>query len=332
MPIIPTTIIDTLEWNNHFWKNNIEHEENQSVDYMGHYLRTLCESKQTDAIAYVYGEDSEGERLIDSLMNEEFKERQSTDQFELKTNEQQIIVDKLRQELRECEKEIQQCKVNDDELARLESEYQERYKLFEASFKSEQELQNGIATMKSSIEEIALAWDEMQKDLLEKLRTKKQQSMKQNEAQIEKIRTINTMKRAIASKLKEIQAKESLVSDMESRQPQQWPPGRGSYTRRIIEIIQNVKKQNGETLKVVSETKAVQKDINNLNGKIERSFTIADEVLFREARQNDWNRNCYKSLALLQSTFTELLQAINEIGVHLREIRKLEEMVIIIIS
>lgn len=186
--------------------------------------------------------------------------------------------------------------------------------------------------MKSSIEEIALAWDEMQKDLLEKLRTKKQQSMKQNEAQIEKIRTINTMKRAIASKLKEIQAKESLVSDMESRQPQQWPPGRGSYTRRIIEIIQNVKKQNGETLKVVSETKAVQKDINNLNGKIERSFTIADEVLFREARQNDWNRNCYKSLALLQSTFTELLQAINEIGVHLREIRKLEEMVIIIIS
>lgn len=140
MPIIPTTIIDTLEWNNHFWKNNIEHEENQSVDYMGHYLRTLCESKQTDAIAYVYGEDSEGERLIDSLMNEEFKERQSTDQFELKTNEQQIIVDKLRQELRECEKEIQQCKVNDDELARLESEYQERYKLFEASFKSEQEV------------------------------------------------------------------------------------------------------------------------------------------------------------------------------------------------
>ena len=64
-----------------------------------------------------------------------------------------------------------------------------------------------------------------------------------------------------------------------------------------------------------------------MNGKIERSFTIADEVLFREARQNEWNRQCYKLLALLQSTFHELLQAINEIGIHLREIRKLEEMV-----
>lgn len=182
--------------------------------------------------------------------------------------------------------------------------------------------------MKDSIEEIAIAWDEMQKDLLEKLRTKKLQNTAQNEAQIEKIRMINTMKKAIASKLKEIQAKESLVKELESRQPQQWPPSRGSYTRRIIEIIQNVKKQNDETLKVVSEMKAVQKDINNLNGKIERSFAIADETLFHEARQNEWNRNCYKSLALLQSSFTELLQAITEIGVHLREIRKLEEMVI----
>ena len=182
--------------------------------------------------------------------------------------------------------------------------------------------------MKGSIEEIAIAWDEMQKDLLEKLHTKKLQNTAQNEAQIEKIRMINTMKKAIASKLKEIQAKESLVKELESRQPQQWPPSRGSYTRRIIEIIQNVKKQNDETLKVVSEMKAVQKDINNLNGKIERSFAIADETLFRDARQNEWNRNCYKSLALLQSSFTELLQAITEIGVHLREIRKLEEMVI----
>lgn len=181
--------------------------------------------------------------------------------------------------------------------------------------------------MKESIEEIALAWDEMQKDLLENLKRKKQQNMIQNEEQMEKIRLINTMKRSIASKLKEIQSKELMIKDMEQRQPQQWPPNRGSYTRRIIEIIQNVKKQNDETLKVVAETKAVQKDINNLNGKIERSFTIADEVLFREARQNEWNRQCYKLLALLQSTFHELLQAINEIGIHLREIRKLEEMV-----
>ncbi|KAH9420587.1 Coiled-coil domain-containing protein 22 [Dermatophagoides pteronyssinus] len=261
-----------------------------------------------------------------SSMNESNEQQQQTE-GERKTNEQQIVLEKLRQELRDYETEIQKCKINENELNRLERQYQEQYKLFEASFKSKEELENSIKMMKESIEEIALAWDEMQKDLLENLKRKKQQNMIQNEEQMEKIRLINTMKRSIASKLKEIQSKELMIKDMEQRQPQQWPPNRGSYTRRIIEIIQNVKKQNDETLKVVAETKAVQKDINNLNGKIERSFTIADEVLFREARQNEWNRQCYKLLALLQSTFHELLQAINEIGIHLREIRKLEEMI-----
>ena len=75
------------------------------------------------------------------------------------------------------------------------------------------------------------------------------------------------------------------------------------------------------------ETRSIQKDINILNGKIERIFTVADEIIFREAKLNEWNRKCYKSLALLQTTFTQLLEAISNIGVHLREIRHLEEMV-----
>nr|XP_027205768.1 coiled-coil domain-containing protein 22-like [Dermatophagoides pteronyssinus] len=339
MSIIPSTIIDTLEWNNHYWKNNTDEHvvvvDDQSIDYMDHYLKTLLESKQTNVIPHVFDDNDGKDDLKQSsnldhssiqISSNESSEQQQTE-GERKTNEQQIVLEKLRQELRDCETEIQKCKINENELNRLERQYQEQYKLFEASFKSKEELENSIKMMKESIEEIALAWDEMQKDLLENLKRKKQQNMIQNEEQMEKIRLINTMKRSIASKLKEIQSKELMIKDMEQRQPQQWPPNRGSYTRRIIEIIQNVKKQNDETLKVVAETKAVQKDINNLNGKIERSFTIADEVLFREARQNEWNRQCYKLLALLQSTFHELLQAINEIGIHLREIRKLEEMI-----
>lgn len=167
----------------------------------------------------------------------------------------------------------------------------------------------------------------MQKELMEKLKAKKIENMTQNEEHLAKVKMLNTLKKSIAQKLKEIQSKEYLITELESKIPQQWPPGRGSYTRRIMEIIQNVKKQNDETKKVLLETKSLQKDINNLNGKIERSFMVAEEVLFREAKQNEWNRNCYKSLALLQSTFTELLKGITDIGEHLRQIRQLEEMV-----
>ena len=131
----------------------------------------------------------------------------------------------------------------------------------------------------------------------------------------------------ITSKLKEIQSKEDLTTELISKIPQQWPSNRGSYTRRIIEIIGNVKKQNEETKKVLLETKTIQKDINNLNGKIERSFAVSEDVIYREAKVNDWNRKCYKSLTLLQTTFIQLLESVSNVGVHLREIRQLEEMV-----
>ena len=159
------------------------------------------------------------------------------------------------------------------------------------------------------------------------MKAKKSQNNAQSHEYREKVKEINELKKSITLKLKDIQSKKSLINELETKIPQQWPPGRSSYTRRIIEIITNVKKQNEETKKVLFETRSIQKDINILNGKIERIFTVADEIIFREAKLNEWNRKCYKSLALLQTTFTQLLEAISNIGVHLREIRHLEEMV-----
>lgn len=184
-----------------------------------------------------------------------------------------------------------------------------------------------MATLKEQIEEIATTWDQMQHELLAEIKLKKSQSIAQSEGYRDKLKKINQLKKSISSKIKEIQSKEILATDLSARTPDQWPPGRASYTRRIIEIIGNVKKQNEETKKVLMETKTIQKEINTLNGKIERSFAVSDDTIYREAKQNEWNRKCYKSLALLQTTFDQLLESVSNVGAHLREIRQLEEMV-----
>lgn len=56
---------------------------------------------------------------------------------------------------------------------------------------------------------------------------------------------------------------------------------RSAYTRRIMEIIGNICKQKEEIDKVLKDTKKLQKMINNLTGQLERSFTVADELIFR---------------------------------------------------
>ena len=56
---------------------------------------------------------------------------------------------------------------------------------------------------------------------------------------------------------------------------------RSAYTRRIMEIIGNIAKQKEDIDKVLKDTKELQKEINNLTGQLDRSFTVADELIFQ---------------------------------------------------
>lgn len=53
------------------------------------------------------------------------------------------------------------------------------------------------------------------------------------------------------------------------------------YTKRILEIISNVDKQNMEIKKILEDTREIQKEINTLEGQLDRCFSIADETLFK---------------------------------------------------
>jgi len=53
------------------------------------------------------------------------------------------------------------------------------------------------------------------------------------------------------------------------------------YTQRILSIVANVKKQNEEMYRVLEDVKSVQREINSLQGKVERTFTVTDEMIFK---------------------------------------------------
>lgn len=103
---------------------------------------------------------------------------------------------------------------------------------------------------------------------------------------------------------------------------------RSAYTQRILEIINNIRKQRDEISKVLVDTREIQKEINTLTGRLERSFTVADELIFRDARTNEASRKAYKLLATLHSDCSELVNLVEETGATIREIRDLEEQVI----
>ena len=56
---------------------------------------------------------------------------------------------------------------------------------------------------------------------------------------------------------------------------------REKYTRRILEIVASIHKQKIEISRIIQDNRDTQKLINQLRGRIDRTFAIADEVIFK---------------------------------------------------
>lgn len=102
---------------------------------------------------------------------------------------------------------------------------------------------------------------------------------------------------------------------------------RSAYTMRILEIVGNIKKQKEEITKILSDTKDLQKEINSLTGKLDRTFAVTDELVFKDAKKDESVRKSYKYLAALHENCTQLIQTIEDTGTIMREIRDLEEQI-----
>ena len=55
---------------------------------------------------------------------------------------------------------------------------------------------------------------------------------------------------------------------------------RQSYTKRILEIVASIHKQKAEIDRVIVDMKNSQKQMNQMKGRIERTFTAVDEIMF----------------------------------------------------
>ena len=92
--------------------------------------------------------------------------------------------------------------------------------------------------------------------------------------------------------------------------------------------MERIKRQKKQIDTILSDTRVVQKEINTLNGKIERVFIETDEIIFRDAKNNELCKQAYKLLANLQSEFNALVRALDDIGSMNRELRDLEDMLL----
>lgn len=247
------------------------------------------------------------------------------------------LLEKPRTTLQLLEEELQEKIAAADSSRQTISDVKERIVDLETCLKDEQvrllelksrnlsleELQQVEGKAQQDLQQLKGKWQEMRLHLEQEIRELSTSSSRSEEYH----RLISETKKQIRNKRKEIESKSETLDQLKAKIPSQMPPTRNSYTKRILEIINNIKKQDAETKKLIVETRGLQKEINLLTGKVSRCFFLADEAIFSHAKTDEFSRRSYKLLASMHQEANKLSQLIESTGLLRREILKMEESV-----
>lgn len=175
---------------------------------------------------------------------------------------------------------------------------------------------------------LASQWEKHRTPLIEEHRRLKELCTNQDMESSRQLSEIKELHEKIRESAEKAKKKETLykqlIAELENLPKD---VSRSAYTLRILEIVGNIKKQKEEITKILSDTKELQKEINNLTGKLDRTFAVTDELVFKDAKKDESVRKSYKYLAALHENCNQLIQTIEDTGTILREIRDLEEQI-----
>ena len=185
-----------------------------------------------------------------------------------------------------------------------------------------------VQAMLARIQESSEKWEEQRLALYEEIRTLRD-TADGSKMEIEsETRKLQQLKEDIRESAVENQLKDATIVQLkEEYENVNKDTQRSSYTTRIMEILANIQKQKQEIEKVLIDMKQVQKEINQLEGKVGRIYSLTDEKIFKAAKKDDSLKVLYKNLVTLHSTFGNIINTIEQTGSTERYIKDLEDQI-----
>ncbi|KAK1898846.1 Coiled-coil domain containing protein 22 [Dissostichus eleginoides] len=286
-------------------------------------LSELLQTEPSTSIPFVHQSDSDVQL------------RQQEEQLSLQEQQLCSEVDQLTADMKhmivthaQVLDELKQRELGNSEK---EEKMQVKKKTIDLLPDSDDNLQKLKALVEASAKRVvhlASQWEKHRAPLIDEHRRLKEICSRQDLESSQKLSEIKSVHDKIRVSTEEAKKKEEtykqLVTELENL-PQD--ASRSAYTQRILEIVSNIKKQKEEITKILSDTKDLQKEINSLTGKLDRTFAVTDELVFKDAKKDESVRKSYKYLAALHENCNQLIQTIEYTGTILREIRDLEEQI-----
>jgi chromosome segregation ATPase len=165
--------------------------------------------------------------------------------------------------------------------------------------------------MNEELQNLRDEWEEYKKPIKEEIfETKQQISDKRVEFQY-KADKIKELKKELKQAVQDIEHKKKVYAYME----QEWNTmpkdvNRNQYTKRISEIIHNLKIQNNEIKSILEEVHQIQDETHEMTKQIKKVDTELEDIVFKDAQKDKLAKDIYKEIMSLKGDFEVLISAI----------------------
>lgn len=278
---------------------------------------------------------------------EDNEESLSSNQEVLKQREQQIsdiqtsivdILEKLQEfhqststakhSINELNEEIAQEQLQLTSVVEEHNNKQRTADLLPDAHHNIQKLQAALCDREKKMKTLLEQWEEHSQPLQYKLQHLHEQIQGKNNSAEGVKSSLVELKEKMRQMVLDASRKDQQLSNFkEQYQNMNKDINRSSYTKRIIDISGKVRKQKQEIEQVLIDTRVIQKEINTLSGKLERTFAVLEGTSFKEAESCEAARPVYRGVTSVHQGCGELLNIIRETGTVQREISDLREQV-----
>ncbi|XP_061163989.1 coiled-coil domain-containing protein 22 homolog [Saccostrea echinata] len=243
--------------------------------------------------------------------------------------------DQLDLEVKKYNAGVKQMEEEITTQTRQNTEKEETYKVKKRTLDLLPEAESNIAKLQAIIDSsaqklvtLANQWEKHRVPLIQQFRELKQlNSLKESEAE-KKLEEIKAFRQKMKEVADDARNKEEMLKHLNAEySSMKKDEKRSGYTKRMMEIMSSIKKQRDEIDKVLIDTRSIQKEINSLEGKLGRTFTVTDELIFKDAKRDESVKKAYRHLAALHENCEQLVKTVTDTGVIMREIRELEDQI-----
>ena len=168
-------------------------------------------------------------------------------------------------------------------------------------------LQKAVAQSAAALMQLAEEWEGHRAPLLEQIRQGQRSRQLRREGAIAKMAKVKSLRVEMRGMVGELQSRDETTVRLKADLTKAKGAPRGSYTDRIMDVVRNLRKQKEGIATILADIRESQKDVNRLSETLQRSFSAADEVIFRDAVKSAASKQCYKALARMHEAFGNLV-------------------------